>query len=160
GPVTVGRLQERGIRNLRQLRKPLTVEVPGLGPKRMGDLQNAIRSLLRDAASRFEAGACPQAQELARRREAQARELQPRLPAAAEQFRVLRGVLDRFRPIIEIAEGVTLTRFYRKEPSPGLTPELLNTPIEKLVPAPPPLEPARPQVAVPPLPPPMVPVVP
>src|SRR5262245_52358302 len=35
GPVTVSRLHERGLHHLGQLRKPLTVEIPGLGPKRM-----------------------------------------------------------------------------------------------------------------------------
>src|SRR5207245_10867770 len=87
---TIAKLRAAGFEHLADLRgRP--VEVEGLGPKRLGDVQQAVRDLDKQARSRFDAGACPEARQLAgqlarlwaERREAGARALARRDAAAA-----------------------------------------------------------------------------
>jgi uncharacterized tellurite resistance protein B-like protein len=133
GAATVGRLQQNGLNTLGRLRKA-RINPSWFGPKRTADLKEAMKALLRDATSRFEAGACPEAQQAGLHLEALASQFHPRIAAARRLRQDAQEDLARLRPVLEVAGGVTFWRFFRKRPYPGLTPELLHTPVTKLVP--------------------------
>src|SRR5205085_3499006 len=63
GPATIAKLRAAGFEHLAELRgRP--IEVEGLGPKRLGDVRKAVGDLIKQAHSRFAAGACPEARQL------------------------------------------------------------------------------------------------
>src|SRR5262249_39145790 len=64
GPATIGRLKEAGYDNLARLQNA-RIRVRGLGQKRLADVNDGVRQLRRQAESRFQAGACSEAQQLA-----------------------------------------------------------------------------------------------
>jgi DnaJ-domain-containing protein 1 len=133
GAATVGRLQQNGLNTLGRLRKA-RINPSWFGPKRTADLKEAVKALLRDATSRFEAGACPEAQQAGLHLEALASQFHPRIAAARKQQQEAQEDHTRLKPVLEVADGVSFWRFFRKRPYPGLTPELLHTPVTKLVP--------------------------
>src|SRR5947207_10443506 len=63
GPVTIGKLRDAGYKNLAALHES-AIEIDGLGQKRLADVTHAVRDLVKQARSRFDAGACRQAQDL------------------------------------------------------------------------------------------------
>jgi tellurite resistance protein len=133
GAATVGRLQQNGLSTLGRLRKA-RINPSWFGPKRTADLKEAMQALLRDATSRFEAGACPEAQQVRLHLEALAGQFQPRIAAARRQQQEAQDDLTRLRRVLEVADGVTFWRYFAKRPCPRLTAELLHTPVTKLLP--------------------------
>src|SRR5205823_6294453 len=66
GPVTITRLRESGYESLADL-YGVRLHAHGLGRKRLDDVRTAARKLIAEARSRFAAGGCAEAQELALR---------------------------------------------------------------------------------------------
>jgi len=79
GPGTVDRVRAAGGRTLDDLTNFPFERLPGIGRVKGRDLRNAVATLVREARSRFDAGACPEAQEY--RRELAALEADDREPS-------------------------------------------------------------------------------
>jgi uncharacterized tellurite resistance protein B-like protein len=148
GAATVGRLQQNGLNTLGRLRNA-RINPSWFGPKRTADLKEAMKALLRDATSRFEAGACPEAQQVRRHLDARAGQFQPRITAARRLQQEAQEDLKSLCPVLELANGVSFWRFFRKRPYTGLTAELLRTPVTKLLPPRPAPQPVVPTPAPP-----------
>src|SRR5215207_6324627 len=60
GPATVARLRDEGYRDLGAITHARFESIQGIGPTRAAALRDAVRALVRQARSRFEAGTCPE----------------------------------------------------------------------------------------------------
>src|SRR5205085_8071314 len=58
GPVTITRLQDAGCRRVGDAVNANFGGIPCIGPQRANDLRAAVKSLVKEARSRFDAGAC------------------------------------------------------------------------------------------------------
>src|SRR5688572_10655749 len=61
GPVTVSRLRDAGLATVAACARARLSAVDGIGPVREKDLKEALKQVRREAESRFDAGASPQA---------------------------------------------------------------------------------------------------
>ena len=116
GPVTVSRIRDEGFTNIYACQKGNLGRVPGVGPSREADLRTALRQVERDAESRFDAGACPEAvafkEELAVAKERRADERS----TAEAKARAYRAVLQSLQehekivaelPLLPIFSGIS-----------------------------------------------------
>src|SRR5436190_173274 len=69
GPATLDRLRQAGCRGVADVTAARIMHIEGVGPTRARDITAAIRALVQSARSRFEAGACTEAQEYRERLE-------------------------------------------------------------------------------------------
>jgi tellurite resistance protein len=156
GPVTVEKLRRAGMTTMDRVPRDLQA-IPGIGPKREKDLRAAITKVLRDAQSRFDSGGCREAQDWKERTRLVEAAIARQVAEAEESARLAGHMLDHLQPYVAIARHVTFLGHLRGKPVEGLTPKLLDTPLEQLLPPPPaPAAPApvpRPQPA--PVPPPV-----
>jgi hypothetical protein len=120
GPDTIARLRDGGFSNLAAL-KNARIHIHGLGPKRLRDIDHAVRDLLNRARERFEAG-----------EDAEATRLAPRLNGLADKYeklelgirarlRAAETIVDALRPFAIVARRVTFWRYFRPPPQ-GLIP--------------------------------------
>ena len=110
GPATVARLAESGYSNLLALHRA-NISIPGIGIKRLTDINHAVQTLIRQAQSRFNDGGCFEARELApiidkRQKEIAAEKIQLRL-----QREVAENVLLDLKHLAKEARGVTFWQF-------------------------------------------------
>jgi uncharacterized tellurite resistance protein B-like protein len=125
GPATIARLQESGYNNLAKLHHA-RIRVRGLGPKRLADVNGALRQLTGQAESRFQAGACPESQQLA----AQLQQLEARYAErerrAKAQAQGAADLLRQLEPSAAIARQVTLWSYLWKDAHVVVPPDLLH----------------------------------
>jgi uncharacterized tellurite resistance protein B-like protein len=125
GPATIGRLKQAGYKNLARLQN-VQIRVDGLGQKRLDDVNVAVRQLTRQAESRFQAGACPDSQQLAARlKEIEVRyaELECRANARAQGGA---DVVRQLEQSVAIASQVTFWKYFWKDAPLVVPPELLH----------------------------------
>jgi uncharacterized tellurite resistance protein B-like protein len=117
GPVTVARLREGGFATLAALwSAPVTL--PGLGEKRLRDVKKAVRHLVRQAQSRFEAGNLPGAREFAAQREALLLRHREQEGRARARLQAALEVARRLEPLAGSALAVTFDAYLQKRIDP------------------------------------------
>src|SRR5262245_26272116 len=125
GPVTASRLRDAGLTHVPRVERARLGTIAGIGPSREQDIRKALRQVRREAESRFEAGACPEAVaflEERKRREAQ---------LGGQRAEAERAVHDAEAAVAELAERARIARqitffghLFGRRP-PALTDELL-----------------------------------
>jgi hypothetical protein len=135
GPATIAKLHDAGFTNLALLQSgPLRVQ--GLGGKRLGDVIRAVRDLVKQARSRFHAGACPEAQELAARIQILRASASEEGFRAGARLQAVERMQEQLAPLAEEAQNITFAAYlnsvFRKGPfSPLFESELPN--LEKAI---------------------------
>jgi hypothetical protein len=114
GPATVGKLQDAGYADLAALHHA-SLPGLGLGQKRLADVENALRDLVEQAHSRFEAGACPEARELAVRLEVLRASRSEQGARATERYLAAVEVMQKLEPLAQAAERFNLPVYLRPE---------------------------------------------
>ncbi len=112
GPGTVGKLRAAGFVNLARLHRA-HIHVHGLGEKRLGDIDNALRNLLGKARSTFDAGNCRQAQKLADQLETLSTRYDRLEERASTRAQAAEEFIDHLEESVEYARKVTFWRWFR-----------------------------------------------
>lgn len=132
GPATIAKLKDAGCANIVDLHGG-RVRIQGFGQKRLADLHAGVAKLTKDARSRFDACACAEAQECARRVDA----LFPQYEEPACRARARRDaaqkVLDSVQPLLLHAAKVSFLRHYlRSSTLPLVAEEVRETALPDL----------------------------
>jgi uncharacterized tellurite resistance protein B-like protein len=147
GPVTVSRLREAGLSTIAACGRARLSAIPGIGPSRESDLRDALKKLWREAESRFDAGASPQATAyFAERKRRVADRDRRRQAAQAEVGRAesaLAGLNDRAR----LAAEITFFGHLMGRAPVGLTPEVIARPLVEVQPQAERAKPAEPEAS-------------
>jgi uncharacterized tellurite resistance protein B-like protein len=112
GPATVAKLRGEGYVNLATLRGA-RIRIYGLGDKRLSDIDHAVRDLLRNAGSTFDAGACQQARALGDRLRELAVKYDRLKAKARARARAAEEVISLLQGVASIARQVTFWRWFR-----------------------------------------------
>lgn len=131
GSGTVTRLRDAGYVNLAILRQS-RIHVAGLGERRLADISAAVEKLLREAQSRFEAGACPEAQDLASELvtlNAKYEDLECRSSARSAAAAAVAGHL---RKLVAVARTVTAWNYFSAGENALVPDNLLAAPLPDL----------------------------
>src|SRR3954447_11621686 len=119
GPVTVSRLRDAGLTTVAACVGGRRSGVPGIGPVRESDVKDALKKVRREAESRFDAGASPQAAAFAAERKRRHADRDRRRKEAEAEVRraeaALAGLSDRAR----LADGVTFLGYLARRRPPG-----------------------------------------
>lgn len=159
GPATVGKLEEAGLRSLADIAAFRFERLPGIGEVRAKDLMRARDAEIKEARSRFDAGACPEAQEFRRQLAAADATERERALARDAELSALNRAVDAALPYETLARQVTFLRFFFNAIPRELSDALMRQPLpvpqlEPRNPAPPPpARPRPPEVRLPPQPP-------
>jgi uncharacterized tellurite resistance protein B-like protein/Arc/MetJ family transcription regulator len=131
GPATVARLEQNGYTDLAKLTNT-TIRAHGLGEKRLTDVVIAVRHLMREAESRFKAGACRQAHELADdKARVAARHKDLGMRAKARQAAAAEVVRQLEKPAA-LARQVTFWKYFWRGPDVVVPPGVLESPLPDL----------------------------
>lgn len=125
GPATIGRLKNAGYNNLARLRNA-RIRIHGLGQRRLADVYGAMLQLIRQAESRFQAGAEPESQRLAaqlQKLESRYAESESRAKAASK---AATEVVLQLELSVAIARQVTFWNYFWKDAHVVVPPELLH----------------------------------
>jgi uncharacterized tellurite resistance protein B-like protein len=114
GPVTIERLEASGYRRVNDLRGA-RLDIPGLGEKRIAELNHAVRGVIEAARSRFDAGACPEAHRLGEELKDLRRRRMEREANARAQLRGIEGFLTALQPFIDAANKISFWNYLRKQ---------------------------------------------
>jgi uncharacterized tellurite resistance protein B-like protein len=114
GPATVGKLRDAGYADLAAL-YDAPLEGMGLGQKRLADVQYAVRNLVEQAHSRFDAGACGEAQDLAIQLELLRASRSEQGMRATERYLAAVNVMQKLEPLAQAAERFNLSVYLRPE---------------------------------------------
>ncbi len=131
GPATLAKLRGAGFTTLAMFQHS-PAHLPGLGAKRLADIDRAVRDLTQQCRSRFAAGACPESHNLTDRlttlrTKSQERELQARARLqAAEAFG------KSLEPLADLARTVTLRNFWRSPRGALIPAEIFKMPLPDL----------------------------
>lgn len=107
GPGTVDRVVARFGSTLADVTKCYFEQIPGIGPVKAKDLRDAVAKLEREARSRFDAGACPEAAEY-RQKQAALREKYQTIERENERELVaINATLVECRPLTNISRVLT-----------------------------------------------------
>jgi uncharacterized tellurite resistance protein B-like protein len=129
GPVTVARLRDAGLTTVADCARVRLSGIQGIGPSRQTDLKEALSKVRRDAASRFDAGACQEATAFAeevKRREA---ERERRRRTAEQAISAAEAGLKTLEERARIARRITFVGHLRGRQPPEFAPELMNLPL-------------------------------
>ncbi len=148
GPATIARLRNEGYRDLGAITNLRFEAIVGFGPTRATALCNAVRALVREARSRFEAGACPEAQDYHRRAAALHAAAEQEARARARELTAIDRVLRETEQLHELARDVTFWEYLFHGAAPGVTDEVMNRPLPEVVVPPAPSTPHAPPVPV------------
>src|SRR5205807_2975730 len=85
--------------------------IPGIGRTKGDDLRKAVRNLTHEARSRFEAGACPEAQDLRRRLAALEADRRARELARGRELAAVDATLVETDALAEAARHVTFWNY-------------------------------------------------
>jgi hypothetical protein len=125
GPGTVSKLADAGYTNLAQLRGAY-INLPGLGEKRLADIDAAVQRLVRQALTRFEKGACQESQDLA----AQLKSLEAKYGAEQSRARARAAAADHLlaglKDAITVARKITFFRHFWEESAALVPPEMFD----------------------------------
>ena len=125
GPVTVSRLQQEGFTTVAKLENA-RIRVHGLGAKRLTDIGSAVRQIKRDCVSRFNAGACREAQELTGRLRQLAVEYEEAQCRARARAKGAAEVARQMEQPVGVARQVTFWKYFWKDAQVVVSPELLR----------------------------------
>ena len=142
GPVTVSRLRDAGLATVAACTRARLSAIDGIGPVREKDLKEALKQVRREAESRFDAGASPQA--VAYRGEMKKRQAERdrRRQAAEAAIKYAETGLAALQEQAQIADGVTFFGHLTRRRPVGLNDEMMNRPLA--MPAEPPPPPVTP----------------
>jgi uncharacterized tellurite resistance protein B-like protein len=129
GPGTVDRLRQAGRRSLADAVGSHFDDVPGVGRVRAKDLRAAVRELVRQAQSRFDAGATPEAHEYRRQLDALRAGERERALARDRQLAAVEEALREADELDDLAADVTFRAYLFHRHVPGLTDEVLDRPL-------------------------------
>lgn len=128
GPATVDKLRLAGFDTLATLRR-LPTNIPGLGEKRLTDLERALFDLLRLARDRFRAGGYPGAAHLAAALAALQAEHAEREACGRARLQAADKLVDGLRGFVAEAERVTFWNYLRHLTELPVSPKALNAPL-------------------------------
>ena len=150
GPVTLTKLQDAGCRTLADAVNARFETIAGIGAGRVASLVSAVRSLVKDARSRFDAGACPEAQECRRQVDAMRATEHDHDEARSRELLAIEIALKESFDLYPLATTVTFPDFLVRRPVHGLTDEVMRRPLPEPKPLPtPPAPPPAPTPAPP-----------
>lgn len=131
GSATVSKLRSAGFLDLAML-QDARICIPGLGAKRLADIHHAVDALVKQARSRFEAGACRSAQDL----ETQLQSLRVTYAQHESRLRArlagTEAVIAELHPLLARARKVTFFRYLRRDLDYAVSEELLRGPLPDL----------------------------
>jgi hypothetical protein len=131
GPATLAKLRAAGYTTLAVFQhSPL--HLPGLGAKRLADIDRAVRDLTAQCRSRFEAGACAEGQELAERLKSLAAQAQDGEARARARLEVVEAFDKSLGPLADLARAVTLRDYWRSSRGSLVPAEILRAPLPDL----------------------------
>jgi hypothetical protein len=112
GPVTISKLEEAGFRHLARLRGSRP-HIHGLGPKRLADLDSAMRQLLTKTAAEFDSGSPRESQQLKLHLHELATQYQQQEEASRARLRALEAFGTSLQDRLTLARQVTFPRYLR-----------------------------------------------
>jgi hypothetical protein len=125
GPVTVNKLQEAGYTHLGRLRGA-RLHIHGLGPKRLADIDSAVRQLLTKAAGEFDNGSPRESQQLSLQLQELTVRYQQQEQVSRARLQALETLSDSLRQRLALARQVTFPRYLRSHRGSLLPPEVLG----------------------------------
>lgn len=149
GSGTIAKLRDMGCRGLEDVLNGHFEGVPGIGHVRAADLRAAADSLVRDARARFDAGACPEAQEYRRKVDEIRANDRGQTVARLQELEAIEAGLDQMKTLHQLAREVTFIGFLLRVRVPGLTPDVLLHPFPTVTVAPSPPAPISVPAAAP-----------
>jgi uncharacterized tellurite resistance protein B-like protein len=157
GPATVAKLEDVGYRRVAEVVNIRFENFAGIGESRARDLRAAVKSLVKEAKSRFDSGACPEAQEYRRKVDA-LRTAEAERTSAIEMERIaVEEALREAHVLGSLAREITFAAYFLGREISAKAQEAMSRPLPEPRPAPPPPPPV---VKPPPEPPAVVPVAP
>jgi uncharacterized tellurite resistance protein B-like protein len=163
GPGTVERVRGAGGRNLDDLTHLSFESIHGIGPGKANDLRTAVANLVREARSRFDAGGCPEAQELRKKLANLNAAVRERAASRQRELAAVEAALSSADEPLAAARDVTFWNYLFRRGTAGPTDEVMNRPLPTVNvlpplvplarpaprPTPPPIPTAQPAVARP-----------
>jgi hypothetical protein len=131
GPATIAKLRDGGFLTVADL-LGAPLNLPGLGQKRLGDLENAIADLAKQARARFDAGACPEAHELAAELAVLAQHYRDLESQAQTRARAAEAFLYQLEPFVVLAGSLTFTAYLHRRGARLVPREVLQAPLPAL----------------------------
>jgi|GEM_PF-5359273 len=112
GPGTLEKLRNAGYTNIAAL-SGQRLRIRGLGQKRLGDIDVAVKDLVRKARQQFEAGSCPQAKQARDKQRELCHQYEEYEIGAKARIKASRAVLSEMEETIAYARQVTFFRYFR-----------------------------------------------
>jgi len=125
GRATISKLRDAGFSDLSRLRHA-RIRVPGLGEKRLADIDSAVRDQLKQATQRFSSGACPEALSLAARVDRLRVSYQESTCRAQARATAAESIIERTHTLADVAGQVTFWRFFWKDSYELVTPQMMH----------------------------------
>lgn len=129
GPVTVEKLKMAGYRTIPSLLKANLENISGFGPKRAGDVRNALEAIRREISSRLDSGATPEAKKILPIQEKLRKELKDKIAECEFQYEWRKKTVKSMEELVGKAQEVALVPwlFGKKMPRdltdpPNITP--------------------------------------
>lgn len=146
GPATVERIRDAGYSRVGDITEVRFDTLAGIGPTRTKALREAVRKLVRDARGRFDAGACPEAQEYRRRAVTLKANDREQAEARVRELAAVEDALAETTTLYDLAKDVSFWAYLFHHEVPGITDEVMDTPLPTPVETPVPvaIEPVRP----------------
>jgi uncharacterized tellurite resistance protein B-like protein len=129
GPVTVSRLREAGLATVAACGRARLSAVPGIGPSREADLKDALKKVRREAESRFDAEASPQAAAYVAERKKRQADRESRRQLAQEVVRRAEVALSGLTVPARLASDVTFVGHLSGRMPVGLKPDVMARPL-------------------------------
>lgn len=131
GPATLAKLRGAGYTTLAVLQhSPL--HLPGLGAKRLADIDRAVRHLTRQCRGRFTAGGCPEGQELAERLKTLLSQSREREVQGRARLQAAEAFIAQWQSLAALAQAVTLRHYWRSARGTLIPAEVLAAPLPDL----------------------------
>jgi uncharacterized tellurite resistance protein B-like protein len=125
GPVTTSRLRDAGLTHIPRVESARLGAIAGIGPSREQDIRKALRQVRREAESRFDAGACPEAVAFLEERKRRESQLGGQRASAEQAVRDAEVAVSELEERARIARRITfLGHLFGRQP-PGLSDELM-----------------------------------
>jgi len=163
GPGTVERLRNAGLRSVPDIERYHLESIGGIGPVKSKEIQDAVKKVLADARSRFDAGASSEGQEFRRRlASSEMADERSKREAILRDSTATLAAIAACDDVTPYAQQVTFWRFLCGQGGAGLPEEIRNRPFPTPHPIVPPGPVAKPSspVILPPVSPPPPPTLP
>jgi tellurite resistance protein len=131
GSVSVTRLRGAGYRSVADLQNA-RIRVYGLGPKRLGDIQSAVNSIVRQAQAHFEAGDSPESQAASQQIRAVDVEFDQEKYKAGIHLRGVAILREQMRYPAEIARKISFWNFFWSDLQQLIPPQALEADLPSL----------------------------